>query len=411
MRSNPVTAASFVASLTVVGCVISAVELVDRPGATSSSTGGFGGSGGGGAAGNGGQGGTPECASAKWPSPPNSEDPPMGGDVDLVFAVRSIDIGESQPDLASVGPKIGYDLDDHCTGLGDSSSCVVPSGQEPYGDKDGPGGIDNRTAKLFASAKTFNASISSANYSKGAEDGSWTLLIRLWNYNGQKNDGKVSVALYPSPGFTAESCAPSDAAPTWMGTDLWTVDSNALGSSDTGPGSDGGDGICGMKGTPGYSFDQPKYIDENAYVSDGVFVANLPQAALTVSNFKAGTTIKLTAGFITGRIVEDAGVMRIEDGVFTGRWKASDMFLAFAAGLTEGSSLCTNDPVYVLVRNAICAARDIAGTLGGPTTPCDAVSLALSFKAHSAKLGAVIEAPVPSTMCPPDKSPEFDSCP
>ncbi|MBM4373714.1 MAG: hypothetical protein FJ095_01425 [Deltaproteobacteria bacterium] len=394
-----------------VGCALPEATLVDRP--SLAGTGGVGGTGGaGGAGGVGGQGGTGggSCVSARWPGAPAADDPSIGSDLDLVFAVRTIDIGESQTDLNSVGPKVGYDLDGVCTGLGDPSSCLVPSGADPGDYKDGPGGIDNRTAKLFASAKTFNASFSSQNFSEGANDGSWSLLVRVSKYNGTKNDGKVTVALYPSPGIGDEACAPDDTKPLWNGSDAWPVDANALGKSNSGPGSDGGMGVC-SKGVPGYSYDAPKYVDTNAYVADGIFVANLPGAALTVSNFKAGTLVKLTAGFITGTIVVGPNGYRISEGVFTGRWTATDMFLAFSTGLSEGQALCTTNPVYQLIRTAVCSARDIAGSLGGPTTPCDAVSFALRFEAEPAKLGAVLEVPLPMSGCTKDTNPAFDMCP
>jgi hypothetical protein len=408
-KSNAIVGLSLLVGLTAASCFVSAVDVVDRP-VTSAGTGGAGGLAG--VGGSGGEGGDLGCVSARWPEPPAIEDPATGPDQDLVFAIRSIDIGESQSDLTSAGPKKGYDLDGVCTGLGGPSSCIVPPGTDPADYRDGPGGIDNRTAKLFASAKAFNQQISSANYSMGANDGSWTLLVRIRDYNGTKNDGKVTVALYPSPGYSVESCAPMDAKPQWTGTDAWAVDANALGKATSGPGSDGGDGICGQKGKPGYSYDAPKFVDTNAYVSNGTFVANLPEAALTVSNFKAGTLVKLTAGFITGTIEKaEGGGLRVTNGIFTGRWKASDMFLAFSTGLAEGQALCTTNPVYQLIRSAICSARDIAGSLGGPTTPCDAVSFALAYQAEPAKLGAILEVPLPTSMCTKETNPEFDSCP
>ncbi|MBM4359932.1 MAG: hypothetical protein FJ096_17650 [Deltaproteobacteria bacterium] len=409
-RTHGVVGIGLLVGVAGASCIVSAVDVIDRP--TPGAGGGGGSDGSGGAAGKGGDGGGAECVSARWPDPPAADDPSMAPSQDLVFAIRAIDIGESQADLTAVGPKKGYDLDGVCTGLGGPSSCIVPSGADPSEYKDGPGGIDNRTAKLFASAKAFNSAISSSNYSMGANDGSWSLLVRIRDYNGTKNDSKVTVALYPSPGYAVEKCALMDAKPQWTGSDAWPVDANALGKATSGPGSDGGDGICGEKGKPGYSYDAPKFVDTNAYVADGTFVANLPEAALTVSNFKAGTLVKLTAGFITGKLeATQGGAFKVTNGIFTGRWKATDMFLAFSTGLSEGQALCTTNPVYQLIRSAICSAREIAGSLGGPTTPCDAVSFALAYEAEPAKLGAVIEVPMPVSMCTSETNPEFDSCP
>jgi len=402
-------AAAFVAAcgVTAASCLLPLAEVVPRAsvvgaGGSGGAGGGTGGAGGGGGAGNG------ACVPHRWPDPPLADDP-SSESLEFVAAVRTVDMGDEAPDLDSVGPKIGYDLDQVCTGEGDGSSCLIPNGTALADFKDGPGGIDNRAAKLFASAKAFSDKIGSLRYSEGAENGNWSILVRVSGYNGTANDASVTVAIFPSPGIHALSCIPDSAKPAWDGSDVWPVDSSGL-EKGAGPGSDGGTGPCGT-GVTGFTYDQPKFQDTHAYVSKGVLVANLPTAALVFTSGSSGTAVKLTAGFVTAEVVKGANGYGLTKGVLTGRWKATDMFAAVSHVVASAQSVCTDSPIYQAVKLAVCNSRDIAGTLGGPTTPCDALSLALSFEASPAKMGLVFPSKALVSNCPKATDPAVDNCP
>lgn len=384
-------------------CFVPGFEVVD-PAPLGSSGKGGGTSGGGGASGSGGM----ACQHAVWPEPPKADDP-GGSDGEFIAAMRTIDMGDGAADLDSVGPKIGYDLDQRCTGYGDGVSCVEPKGSMDSDFKDGPGGIDNAGAKLFNTAQKLAPKISSKQFSAGSESGAWSLLIRVREYNGLKNDTQVNVAVFTSPGIHEEACVPADAMPKWDGSDVWPIDVLSL-QKGAGPGSDGNQGQCSKGKVTGYTFDKPAYVDAKAYVAGGVLVANLPESTIVISSNGVATNIKLTAGFITGEIVKVAAGFKLAKGVFTGRWKTTDMFGTVSHLASNGQNLCTDHPVYAAVKNLICGARDITSALAGPTTACDSISLAIAFETEPAKLGIVWQGTPVQSPCTPDKDPALDSC-
>jgi hypothetical protein len=388
----------------VASCVLPSVAIVDRGRGGSGGTPDTGGAG----PGSGGQGGdSATCVHARWPDPPASS-PSGGSDVEFVAAVRSIDIGEGAPNLASLGPSVGYDLDQLCTGAGDGSGCLLPESANPATSKDGPGGIDNAAAVLFAAIKAFEPLLDSQRFSEGAEKGDWSLLVRIQGYNGLPDDPAVVVSLYPSPGLRAETCVPADALPKWDGTDAWPVGSSAL-KSGKGFGADGGTGTCGP-GVEGFSFDSPRFTDPKAYVSGGRVVANLPDVEISAWLAMSPLVLRLKAGFFTGALVKVEGGYRIEQGVFTGRWPTSAMLRQLAASVASDVPVCTDNGIYTLLKEGVCDARDVASTLGGPTTPCDALSIGIAFEAYPATLGAVVPLETKESGCPPELDPANDDC-
>ncbi|MBM4356876.1 MAG: hypothetical protein FJ096_02075 [Deltaproteobacteria bacterium] len=385
-------------------CVLPPVALVDREEAGGSKGGDVTSSGG--EAGNGGNPPT-TCVHARWPEPPSAT-VPGGAEIEVIAAVRAIDIGEGAPDLSSLGPARGYDLDQFCTGEGDGSSCLLPEGGNPAASKDGPGGIDNASAVLFGAIKAFEPLLDSARFSEGADRGDWSLLVRVQGYNGLPDDSEVTVSLYPSPGLRAEKCVSMDAVPKWDGTDAWPVGTSAL-KMGSGTGDDGGRGTC-SPGVPGYSFDRPRFTDPKAYVSGGQVVANLPDVEITAWLAKSPLVLRLKAGFVTGKLVKVGSGYGIEGGRFVGRWPTSAMLRQLAASVTSELPVCTDNPIYKLLKDGVCDARDVTSTLGGPTTPCDALSIGIAFEAAPATLGAVVPLAPSESECPPELDPANDDC-
>ena len=336
------------------------------------------------------------CEHAAWPNAPAASDP--GPDnVDVVFAIRKIDFGEG--DLTN-GPLVGFDLDNRCTCQGEGDSCKEPSWAT--GDHcDGPQGRDNAAAQLFAVGSLFSSLLSSKTFTDDAEAGQGSLLVRVMEYNGKPNDTQVSVALYPSPGLDKDPCI--DPIPKWDGNDRWPVASTSVKAIDGG----GGAGACGALG---YDLDSPLYVDHNAYVTDGTMVGNLTDAAIIFASSSKTTTLKITAGFLTGKLVQANSQWKLEQGLLAGRWKLSDVFQFLSTIESQGMPLCTDSPVYDLVKNAFCQFPDIVSNLGGPTTPCDAVSVALAIEGEAALLGEVFEGKATPSPCTPETDPTNDSC-
>ncbi len=360
---------------TLAGCIVSGFELSDTSGSSASGA---------------------SCDSVRWPEPPG-QTTPQAGEADIVVALRHMDFGEEN---LLKGPTKGYDLDQRCTCKGDKNSCLIPdyAGADHC---DGPGGVDNAVAQLFAALSVFSSGLTSKKQSESSEAGYWSLLIRIRDYNGQPNDNQVSVALFASPGVDANSCTPNTAK--WDGQDEFPVDASSLeGQPVTMP------DMCGK--VSGQSLEMPRYHDEQAYVSNGKLVANLPAAGLGFAGNSSSTTIRLVAGFISGKLVKTNGRWRLDEGLFVGRWRLDDFFLALSSLTTDNEPVCTDHPLYSALKNAACSYTDIASSLGGPTTPCDALSFGMAFDAEPAKLGIITQKPMAITQCPIATNPAFDSC-
>jgi hypothetical protein len=411
-------AACVLGAALAASCAFAPFELVDAPVATASGAGGAGGTGG-----TGGGGGSGACDRAIWPDKAPGD--PEQTKHDFVVAVRVFNLGEG---FGPEGPAIGFDLDDRCTCLGEGDGCVVPSDARPN-HCDGPGGRDNNTARLFQQAQLFFPDASSQALSRAADAGLTSVLVRVSDYNGLPNDDKVRTALYLTPGI--DDAVPPDcpfAAPEWDGKDVWPIATSCLepppaglgGATGAGGGGGaaaaGGGGAGGMDCTPlasvpGYDLDKPLYYDDNAYVSGGVLVANLPTSEVIIESANSQIQIKLTAGFATARISPTSDGWALVDGILTGRAKQGDVFKAVSTISKGGKPVCTDHFAYPTLKQAVCSHLDVASTLGGPTTPCDAISFAVAFEAEPAKLGIVVEPKPPDSVCDADKDPAKDSCP
>jgi hypothetical protein len=347
------------------------------------------------------------CRHASWPEPPETSDP--GSDIDLVLVVRQVDFGETS---LQNGPAVGYDLDGRCTCQGEGSSCLEPS-WATADHCDGPDGRDNAASQLFHTLSVFTDTLSSEANSQTAAAGTWSLVVRLRQYNGQPNDQQVEASLYPSPGRDNDPCFGGAYTPAWDGTDEWPVAADSLegfggASADAGTGAGG----CQPDAGGGLDIDAPRYTDPAAYVHDSVLVANLPEAGIVFSSSSRSTTMKITAGFLTARLEVDplTGRWRLREGLLVGRWKLSDFFAMLGTFTTGGQPLCTTNLVYGVVKTEVCGYPDVASSLGGPTTACDAISFGMGFEAEQARLGNILSNPVTLSECSVETDPANDSC-
>jgi hypothetical protein len=336
-----------------------------------------------------GAGGAPEagCGSARWPLPPSGVG--LGGDIDFVAAVREIDFGDRDQAGVPSWTELGYDLDKLCTcGTDPGSACT----SKPKPVCDGLEGRDNATGILMYDLRNsfMIAALDSIAFSQNIENGTRTLLIRVSGYNGQSDDDQVRVSWYSAYKFE------SGQTPKWDGTDVWPVVSSALLPIAT---ADGGEE---------YSLDQPKYFDDLAYVSGGVLVASLPDGEIALSDV---ANLRFTAAFLTARI-ENIGsdLWKLEDGVLAGVTRSQDMLAALPFVDLGGAPLCKDHFVYTFVKPRICGYADMFATVGTPTKPCDALSLGVGLRAHSAKLGEIKVVPTAVSPCAPGLDPSEDSC-
>ncbi|MBW2456787.1 MAG: hypothetical protein JRI68_19880 [Deltaproteobacteria bacterium] len=425
-----------VGAVALAGTAVAAGCFVDGFDVTGAAPGGAGGGGGGGGSAASGGTGVGACQHATWPGPPDDSDPGTN-DIDFVVAARHLDFGE---DVGVNESTVGYDLDNLCT-CPDEAGCLVPdwAAGEPC---DGPGGRDNAVAQLFGDFAVFDATFTSETFSQFAEEGRGTVLIRVRDYNGQANDEQVTASLHPSPGLDADPCNGQDPVPVWDGSDRWPVTASSLnsaggggaggggaggggaGGGGAGSGGAGGQGGWGgassgggMGGTGGvecgaggYDIDDAKYLDDNAYVSDWVLVASLTKAALLMPTSDEPVAIKLTAGFVTGRIESQGSRWTLEDCQLVGRWALTDFLGMFGSMTSGGDPLCTDNPVYSMAKGLVCNYPDITSTIATPTTPCDSMSFGLTFRGEPAQIGSVHLTPPPVVFCPPETDPANDTC-
>lgn len=339
------------------------------------------------------QGGACACDLASDPGATALSDP--GGDQDLVFAMRVLDFGDGDPDSEA---HIGYDLDDDCTECSCASplsnACKAPAWQtQPI--QDGPGGIDNAASQLFGYAAVVDPTNSSETISNDADDGVWTLLIRVQDYDGQANDGAVSVAMYVSLGFAKDPCNGAETVPAWDGTDRWSVSVATL------KGQGQGGSACGERGD--FDLDMPGFPAEGAYVQDGLLVANwVSDIELVLDSL----TIRLAQSVLTAQLDGE----RLTGGVFAGRWTLSESFRTIASLSVGGKAMCTDHTAYPLLKNTLCGRADLFDGIPTPTATCDSISFAFAFEAQAAQFGTVLSIPQQPPTCPPETNPENDDC-
>lgn len=336
------------------------------------------------------------CAHLRWPERPAVDDP-AGGDLTLYEALHTIDFG-----LGADGgptPLLGFDLDGICTCQGQppaGESCA-PAPNTTHCDMDA--GVDNAGAgvvRAFSSLPGFfeqdfiNARISGGFY--GA-------LVRVSKYNGKPNDTQVEAAFFPSNGTTGiEQGIP--VTPSWTGDDRWTLDPSALLGSTI---PDGGQPAA-------------KYVDQSAYVRDGMLVASLSFPIFIGASAGDSTlTVDLVGAVVTARLVPDNGTFRLEEGVIAGRWPTARMLTALAVlhdplDPQKLGRLCGTNATYKFVKNQMCSAADIATNLleDGRGAPCSAITVGIAFTANAATFANTFPRADGGFPCGPQWT---DSCP
>lgn len=321
----------------------------------------------------------PGCMHASYPDQPKVPDLAAGPDV--VFAVRKVDLGELSD------PVPGLDLDKECTcfeGTGDS--CAT---KQPMPQCDSEGGIDSATSGLFKRLTMYldSSNFGSALYSSRADQGFWTILIKLTGYDGEPDDPVVNVTIFVSPGLGKQ--------PLWDGTDEWPVAAESFAP-------DGG-----MDGGP----PPPLYVADGAYVANNVLVATIPSVGFRLSAAEYPFDIKLVGGVLVGPLKGSGPSLHIEKGVLAGRWRSGDFLASLSSFEVLGSKLCMDNLAYSNVRGAICNARDIlANGTDAKSKPCDSVSLGVGFEASQAKIGMTANPEMVMPNCAPGQDPAMDTC-
>jgi len=332
-------------------------------------------------------GAAPACGHATVPAPPTTDSP--GNDIDFTVAVRTIDLGEDN--VTTPTPPPGLDIDGLCSCQGEGASCTYPkkATAEDYCDYDL--GLDNAAARVFYRLRTGAGveKFGSAYFNEAAEQGRWSLLLRVRDYNGEANDTQVTVAIYEA----GDLLMSQPTGPTWDGSDAWPVSSASLMNGD---------------------LNTPVDVDVNAYVTDHVLVASVPAMTIRFQGSLGFFIVKSQATTISATIQEAGGAFRLVQGVAAGRWRTQDVLFAMDELSSNGATqpFCNDGGFfYEAFKSILCQSADTLSALGSPKEPCDAISFGMAFTADPASLGAIYNPPPSMTMCPPGQRPSEDACP
>lgn len=323
------------------------------------------------------------CEHKTAPPPPSGAAP--GGTIVFSVAMHTIDLGD-----APNGPPLGLDLDKTCTCQGEGPSCTPPDMAKTC---DQAQGVDNGGQALLRLLETgFGADkFSSKFFSDRANEGAWSLIIRVQDYNGMPNDDQVEVDVYPVGG---RPITPASGMPAWDGKDVWPVLDSSLTDNKT--------------------VDLPRFRDTHAYVTNNVLVAGLAQSSLTLAGGTSETlTITLTAGEIIGTIKNTSQGYALTNGLVAARWTLANVFATLSSYRDDmGKPFCKGGAIYDFGKKNICGAADILSTIGSPTDPCDSISFAVGFTADPMVIAPTPKsgpAKLPGCM-PPSTDPINDSC-
>lgn len=384
----------FLAPIVVAGCLLPGFER-DEVGTTSASTasgsttsttgaGGFGGTAPG------------FCETATFPAPPGPTGAGGGVDLDLAMALRTLDLGETAPDA-----RPGFDLDRVCSCCTDcqtdGDACTPPAFATPGAacDVDSAGtstnaGRDNALALVIASFGMVGSRlpVGSQTMTDRAENGQWSLLVRVSGYNGLPDDDQVSVSLFTTDGLMAP--------PVWNGLDVWPIRPDSLASD------------YALYPDPR---DAATVLNPSAYVTGGRLVGVFDGAEGSSNrlslNLNGGFALTLTTAIFTADLVEGPSGWRLDNGTMGGVWNLTDVFKSLSA---IRPPLCTDDSAYVFFKSRLCQYVDIRSGPPSPQ-PCDALSFGLSFTADPIVFGPVSPPVTPEPGCTAETDPVDDTCP
>lgn len=305
--------------------------------------------------------GAPTCALSKPPKAPSFEDSDASAGV-ITLAMSEF----------TINGVAAYDLDDRCTGFDAAApfsapSCVAPN-KLGY-DRDLPGGGDDAVASALASA-LFNADLGQKATDE-VNAGKSTNILSIAGYNGGSNVEHVQLKMSPSAGiFVCAGTACTHAKPSFDGGDVWSVVDN----------------------TP--------LSPANGYVVDDTLVVKADHLSFALI---AGVVV-LTDAVLTAKIDRSAGSIGLTDGIVAGRVPPDQVINAMRNVQTRGGIpngqpfyVCENEKFYAVLQAAVCANRDLAPSSAEDNQgrPCEALSLAVGFKALPANADTSKAQPFP----------------
>lgn len=292
----------------------------------------------------------------------------------------------------------GFDLDGVCTASETCTSPDPPPSCKTAGSAlpaDGNYCRDNTFGRLEYTAAlipelTKKYGLSDDAFNCALCVGDYNFIIRITGYNGEPNDDRVRVDLYPSPGL--EQPLPWDCSkPDWRTHPCFTPDMPWTIQQGT-----------TVDGRAGPDLGDSKLFDDAAYARDGYLVTNLPPETLFwfpgYKGLVVAFPLKLESAIVTGKLARGAdGLWRITDGMIGGRVRGADIIHGFRLiGFCD-----TNDPRnYQLMTTFVSSNLDVIGDgRSDPEAPCDAMSIGIAFSALQALPGGKLAPVQPLVEC------------
>ncbi len=335
------------------------------------------------------------CAHVTLPPRPDAAFDEAAGT--YIVALRTIDFSGAD----DAGAPLGFDLDGVCTCDTDpatahqGASACTPPGALPC---DFEGGVDNALYNPFRSAAGFLGPLGNGAALLGdqAECGRETLLLVVTDYNGKADDSLVKVGLIPSYGIRQphdageipdSACTSTPGPPypaKWDGTDVWSF---AEGTAVR-----RGEILVPLISTP------DAYVTGYRLVVPPVRAVTLFLGTVSLEVSSPAVVATLVGVDPSGRDVAPgapAASFRIAEGTLGGRIGIAAFLSAIGQLRVKGGNIVCQTPLIGdVVRNQLCASRDILSDPvrdfqppGAPPFACDAVSTAVRFAGQAARVG------------------------
>jgi hypothetical protein len=310
----------------------------------------------------------PRCEGSRRP-PARPDDAGAGTSLaSFSLAVSTFDIG-IDPSPTQVATAVGLDIDGVCTVDLASSSCTTNVGQVPFNAfvADKPGSVDNAGFGLLRLLGAQYESLAPAAINEYLKRGVFGFMIDIEDYNGEANDSSVKVALRPTLGIKPR--ADGGTVPAFDGKDEWVINEEYSLADAVGRG---------------------KFLDVDAYVRDGVLVAQYSEAVFPISKDTSNNIlpIKLRDLTMMANIVKAPGGWELQKGLLAGGWATEDAFVAirnYSFAEDPNVPLCDQPDYERAFRQKMCEGRDLPARLTSPkTAPCESVSTGFSFAAKQA---------------------------
>lgn len=314
------------------------------------------------------------CASRRPPARPSTADGADGPEV--VFGLRQVFL-----DQGGAWSTTGYDLDGLCTVSPDFVGECTRGGPP---QADGVEGIDNVFGDgLYPIVEATVPGLEEMAIA-AQEEGRGLPILRVRGWNGTPDDPQIRVAIMQ--GVFGTSAEGPDGGPPAVTITSPTEFTLADGSPVPLPVWDGEDFLwprtdAFLAGDP----EQPFIVDDAAYVADGVFVARLPdQVDIVFPTDDVGVLVRLTDAVATGVLSADG--MELQPVTVAGRWRIVDLL-----STAQNVGICMTDARYGLLvsqLNRIADVRSMPPEPGDPPSPCDAISIGVTFRGTRARLAS-----------------------